>query len=195
MSRRPRAPGDAGYLLLAVYEPEATWVFSTDPVQRLSLKTLAEALQAAEAACDPSRAAADPWFDGQPFGHTLVATPRGGTLLSEKKVLAIVEHWGQARPVAGGSRRGWLAAVAGGIVLAAAVALAAVYWPRTEVVIKRGAAPDVDISDASPAATAAGTLHVLAVGITTYRDATFSLRVAAADAEALAAALKGPLGC
>ena len=53
----------------------------------------------------------------------------------------------------------------------------------------------MDISDASPAATAAGTLHVLAVGITTYRDATFSLRVAAADAEALAAALKGPLGC
>ena len=86
-------------------------------MQRLQIKSLAESVQAAEAAKNPG-AKDDPWFDGKPFGHTLVAAPHGGTKLSERDVLAIVRKWSHARPLAR-SRIGWKAPVA----VAAAVLL------------------------------------------------------------------------
>jgi hypothetical protein len=125
----PEAPDGKGYLFLAVDwgetdEGNRLWVFSTDPVHRLSLRPLAPALQEAEAALDPVRAQKDPWFDGVPFRHTLIATPKGGTWLSEEKVLQIVRKWVSARPVRPHSRRRYL--LAGSALLAACVACLAV---------------------------------------------------------------------
>lgn len=98
-SRQDReTPTGQPYLFLAVDWGAGQWVFSTDPVHRLSLKSLAEQLQAAEAGRDPDRAPQHPWFDGQPFGHTLVAAPRAGTVLDEKRLLGVVKHWTNARP-------------------------------------------------------------------------------------------------
>lgn len=190
----PQAPGGAGYLFLAVQQPKGKWTFSTDRVQRVSLKTLAKSLQAAQDAGDPQPAADDPWFDGQPYGHTMVVAPHRGTWLPDKKVLAIVKQWGRVRPVGGASRRSWLAAAAGAAVVPV---LAAVFWPRSPASRWRSAEPDdpggVPVS--KTAAPAGATLHVLAVGITTYHDPQYSLRVAAQDAQALTAALHDPLGC
>jgi hypothetical protein len=94
----PEAPGGRGYLFLAVFEDERHWRFSTDPVHRVSIRSLAHKLQTAEAARDAVRAAADPWFDGAGFDHTIIAAPRRGTLLSDAEVLAIVRRWGGVRP-------------------------------------------------------------------------------------------------
>ena len=91
------------------------WVFTTDPTQRLPIKSLAEALQAAEVARDPA-AKSDPWFDGKPFGHTLVATPRHGTKLSDAQVLAIVRRWSRARGSTPAASR-WLPTAAAVLVL------------------------------------------------------------------------------
>jgi hypothetical protein len=96
----PEAPGGRGYLFLAVFEEARHWRFSTDPVHKLAIKSLADKLQAAEAARDSTRAAADPWFDGAPFGHTIVGAPRGGTLLSDAEVLAVVKRWAGVRSAA-----------------------------------------------------------------------------------------------
>ncbi len=97
-SRDPQSGRDGKpYLLLAVDWGNKQWVFSTDPVQRLSLLGLHEKLQAAEAAADAGRAASDPWFDGAVFAHTLVAAPKNGTVLSDKEVLRIARDWSQAK--------------------------------------------------------------------------------------------------
>ena len=60
------SPTGDGYLLLGVREAEGRWIFSTDPVQRLSLKSLADQLQRAEESetADPAGVKTDPWFDG-----------------------------------------------------------------------------------------------------------------------------------
>lgn len=92
---RATAAGDS-YIFLAVDWGGGQWVFSTDPARRLSLQPLAERLQTAELAHDPARAASDPWFDGKPFGHTLVAAPRGGTAMANPHVLRIVRRWTRA---------------------------------------------------------------------------------------------------
>jgi hypothetical protein len=73
-------------------------VFSTDPVMQIPIRPLAELLQAAEAKLDAARAASHPWFDGNAFGHTLVAAPRGGSKLADGEVLAIVRRWSKAPP-------------------------------------------------------------------------------------------------
>lgn len=91
-------PTGQAYQFLAVDQGEGKWIFSTNPVQRLSLKSLAERLQAAEAAQDPERARRDPWFDGKPFGHTLIAHPHAGTVLTDDQVLDVVKRWAGARP-------------------------------------------------------------------------------------------------
>src|SRR5208282_3844332 len=57
---------------------------------------LAAALQAAEIQKNPD-AAKDPWFDGAPFGYTLVAAPRGGTKLESREVQNIIRKWGKGR--------------------------------------------------------------------------------------------------
>ena len=80
------------YLLLGVYFGKGNWIFSTDPVQRLPIKELAEKLQAAELA-KGGDAKTDPWFDGAPFGHTLVAAPKSGSKLSDDELLKVVRAW------------------------------------------------------------------------------------------------------
>lgn len=117
------APVGDAYLFLGVNERPGRWVFSTDPVQRLPLDELAGRLQEAEARVNPA-AAADPWFDGQPFGHTLVGAPRGGSALPDDAVLGIVRDWLHARPVPSRPPRpaaGWrsLAAMAVSLAVAA----------------------------------------------------------------------------
>lgn len=94
----PDAPGGRGYLFLGVQWNRTEWVFSTDPVQRLSLQPLAQLLQAAETSAEPATTAADPWFDGRPFAHSLIASPRRGTALSEGEVEQIVKRWLHAVP-------------------------------------------------------------------------------------------------
>ncbi len=131
-------PGAAGagqpFLLLAVDWGKAQWVFSTDPVQRLSLKSLAERLQTAETAAG----AADPWFDGKPFGHTLISAPSNGTRLPEAKMLAIVREWCHAKPIRPipwqPSRRAVLAAAGS----AGVAALAYTFWPTHAAENSRG---------------------------------------------------------
>lgn len=93
---------DRAFAFLAVDETRGEWVFSTDPVERLPINSLAAALQAAEEAKNPS-AKDDPWFDG--FDHTLVAAPCGKTKLADKEVLSIVREWSHARTVR--RRVGW----------------------------------------------------------------------------------------
>lgn len=80
------------YLLLGVYFGKGNWIFSTDPVQRLPIKELAEKLQAAELAKN-AEAKTDPWFDGAPFGHTLVAAPKSGSKLSDDELLKVARAW------------------------------------------------------------------------------------------------------
>ncbi len=81
------------YLLLGVNWSNGQWVFSTDPIQRLPIADLAESLQAAEAAKCSDSPGDDPWFDGAAFDHTLVASPRAGTRLSEPEVLQVARRW------------------------------------------------------------------------------------------------------
>lgn len=113
-----RAPSGDGYLILAVQWDDGNWVFSTDPVQRLSLKPLADALDEAE----QKHGTAAKWFDGAPFQHSLVAAPKPGTTLRPGEVLAVFEKWAGARQASqaapkGSSRRA-IAAVAALLVIA-----------------------------------------------------------------------------
>lgn len=92
-------PAGSAYLLLAVELGKGIWVISTDPAQHLPIKGLAEELQKIETSKDSVGAAADPWYDGHrpEHGHTLVASPRGGTKLAEREVLPIIKKWARAR--------------------------------------------------------------------------------------------------
>lgn len=139
------APEGKCNLFLAVDWGGGKWVFSTDPVQRLSLLGLAEALQAAEQVSDPAAAEADPWFDGAPFGNTLVAAPNAGTRLTEEQVLQIVREWCGARLAAAriaqrprrGNRRVLGVATAAVAALVGCVLVGAWYW-RTPAPDARG---------------------------------------------------------
>lgn len=116
------SPGQS-YVLLGVSRGAGQWVFSTDPAKRLSLRALADRLQQAEAALTPENAAADPWFDGARFHHTLVASPRGSSRLSETTVLTIVRQWARARRIARQPRRAWLVPTVCGSLLALVVGM------------------------------------------------------------------------
>jgi hypothetical protein len=120
------APAGGSYLLLAVNWGKGNWVISTDPVQRLGIKGLAEALQAAEARKDAQAAQNDPWFDGAPFGHTLVAAPRGGSRLADDEILSIIKKWAKARSVADRIRHvKKIGAIAGGAGLTLVISVLA----------------------------------------------------------------------
>ena len=128
--RDQNSPTGDAYLLLGVDRGQGEWAFSTDPVHRLSLKSLAEQLEAAERQNSADSAVQEPWFDGKPFDHTLIAAPRSGSRLPDKSIIKIVRKWSnatvcrpvrcQAAPVQ--SRRKWVYAVA-------AVGLAAIAAP------------------------------------------------------------------
>ncbi len=116
----PDAPLGHGYLLLAVARGGGEWIFSTHPIHRTPINSLATLLQAEEARLDPVSADSDPWFDGACFQHSLVAAPKRGSRLSDHLVLATFRKWAKARPVR--RRRIPWAAVAAGASLVAAVA-------------------------------------------------------------------------
>ncbi len=122
------APTGDLYLLLGVYFGKGNWIFSTDPVQRLPIKELAEKLQAAELAKNAD-AKTDPWFDGAPFGHTLVAAPKSGSKLTDEELLKVVRGWcaaeaPRAAKAAGSMSVGMVAAAA---AIAVLVALASIW--------------------------------------------------------------------
>ncbi len=88
----------AGYHFLAVDEEgTGNWVFSTNPIHRLSIRSLRDRLQAEEQVRRPERAAADPWV--ALFDDTLVAAPAAGTAIPEAELLRLVKHWARARTV------------------------------------------------------------------------------------------------
>jgi hypothetical protein len=156
----PEAPGGNGYRFLAVFEVEKHWRFSTDPVHKLPIKELAEQLQRAEASKDPARAAEDPWFDGQRWGHTMVAAPRGGTMLPDAQVLRIVKRWGSIRRVRNG-KPVVIASLAAALLLLALLPVAPVIWQRNgsteghsgSDVQPRGLQLRISDNDTSPAAS------------------------------------------
>ncbi len=180
---RHRDESTAGepFLLLAVTFDAGQWVFSTDPIQRLPLKALADELQAAEASQDPSRAHQEPWFDGKPFGYTLVAAPKGGTVLLDAKVLHIVKGWaGASRPVPGKLRR--TKAVLTVAVMLASLGLYVGYRPNGSM--DRG----LELDEMPPAAgqtSAKGNLYLVSVGISHYQNKNYNLEVARKDAQEL----------
>jgi hypothetical protein len=188
-----QTPSGAPYLLLAVASDAGQWVFSTDPVQRLSLLSLAEQLQAAEQAQAPERAKDDPWFDGKPFGHTLVAAPRGGTVLSEDQVLRIVKRWAGVRSP---RRRLVFGAASCLAVVPLVIGLGLLWRPGPPPDTAECVLPDRDrsfVPDKEPHSTPVvekGRLHVLAVGLSKYRDSNLDLGFASADAAALAKAFQ-----
>jgi hypothetical protein len=96
------APGGDGYHFLAVNQSGGDWFFSTDPLRRYNIASLAEPLQRAEERRDPARIPPggkdpNPWYDGRRHGFTIVRPPHGGTRLSDDEVWAVVRRWGQAR--------------------------------------------------------------------------------------------------
>jgi hypothetical protein len=100
----PAAPGGDGYHFLAVKWSDMGWFFSTDPLRKYDIRSLAERLQVAEVRRDPGRAESDgrdpdPWYDGARFGFTIVRPPHRGTGLSDAEVWRIARRWGRARRV------------------------------------------------------------------------------------------------
>ncbi|MFC1849304.1 serine/threonine protein kinase [candidate division CSSED10-310 bacterium] len=95
------APAGGMYVFLAVRldrpDNKSDWTFTTDPVYRLSLKSLAEELQKAEMYKATEWADHSQWFDGKPFNYTLVGAPLKGTELSDKNIMKIVRKYLKAR--------------------------------------------------------------------------------------------------
>ncbi len=92
------APVAGGYLFLAVRWQPGKWVFSTAPHFRISLKPLCLRLQQAELRREAAGPVDDPWFEGGPFAHTLIAAPRQGSAIPEQELLRVVADWLEAKP-------------------------------------------------------------------------------------------------
>ena len=197
-SRRDDGPaGGQAFLLLAVRASAGQWVFSTDPIQRLSLKPLADLLQSAEAAQDARCAQGDPWFDGKPFGHTLVAAPRGGTVLSDKTVLSILRRWSGARTIGRAGPLRWaglFGAAAAVMLIVAGLASRYIWGQRPVVASDQEQQRSVDLEDVQPRqpdhAATKGNLYLLTVGVSKYKNPKYHLGVARADAEKLSATFR-----
>jgi hypothetical protein len=177
----PEAPGKKGYVFLAFLEKPGHWVFSTNPIHRLPIASLAAQLQKAEAAKDPERAARDPWFDGKPFEHTLVAAPKRGSLLDDRDVLRIVKKWGRVRRYRPG-RSTWKYAAA----VAAAVLLTGTVLELSSGSVSRTLNRGVEwVSPKRDRAHVPGTLFVLSIGISNYKCPPLALNYADNDAKEL----------
>jgi hypothetical protein len=129
-------PGAEAFALMAVQWGPGEWVFSTDPVRRVSLKGLYDVLQAAEQARDPQRAESDPWFDGKPFQHTLVAGPKGKSILPDDEIVRIARRWSHARPERNHPRRKlvFVAAAAAGVLCLGGWLAVAQFGPAPQIV-------------------------------------------------------------
>jgi hypothetical protein len=126
----------AGFDFLAVDElGSGNWVFSTNPVQRVPIRSLRDLLQKEEEARAPGRAAEDPWVSL--FDDTLVAAPHAGTAISETDLLRLVKKWARARPTRRRTLPRGVPVALGGIVL---IALLGARWagaapPQEPVVV------------------------------------------------------------
>lgn len=78
--------------LLVIDWGNGDWVFSTDPVQRVSLEGLYTALVRAEQVKFPK---SNPWNPGNEFNHTLVRST-SATRLPSAEVLAVLRGWARA---------------------------------------------------------------------------------------------------
>ena len=201
-SRLPdAAPGGDAYLLLAVDFGAGLWVFSTDPVRRLSLKPLADALQAAESALDP---AAPPWFDGARFGHTLIAHPDGGSRLPDRDVLRVARRWARARPL-GPPRISRKLATAAALLMMVGAGPMITSWrpwsvaakadPLAEIRAEHGGERPGPVEPPSgPRKRVRRSLHVLTIGVANYADKALKLKAPVADAMKLFEAFDGLRG-
>lgn len=172
------------YPFLGIATGPGQWIFSIDPSLGISLKPLAERFQAAEKAIS-DRAGVDPWFDGAALGHHQIASPRGGTKLADDAVRRILKDWGWRTPTDAAPPRRFGIALAAACGLLLIVGAAAIFaWPSR----RPDAAPETT-RDATPAVKPIHDLYVLAVGVSAYKNIP-SLRSAAPDADALAAAFK-----
>jgi uncharacterized caspase-like protein len=167
------APVGGSYLFTAVLGEDGNWIFSTDPVHRQSIKGLADVLQAAELRVTGEEAKDDPWFDGKPFGHTLVAPPKRGSKLRSAEVLKIARQWAGARkarpPHSPSVGSQWAIA----LVLVAAIAAGA-YVFRPQPIIVDGVLTETRPTENDKTFTTAGAdksplrLYVLSIGISEY---------------------------
>ncbi len=96
-----RYGSSARFPFLAVRWKPGHWVFSTDPLEAISLLPLCQRLQQAEELSAPPSGAADPWFDGARFEHTLIASPKRGSGIPDDELLRRVREWLRARPLTG----------------------------------------------------------------------------------------------
>jgi hypothetical protein len=170
---RSQCPPPVGgpFSFVAVTFWHGQWIFSTVPGEKVSLKGLAERLQAAELRKAPQLAADQPWFDGKPTGYQTVAAPRAGTALADDAVVKLVRKWCKAR-VPGRSAVGpRTVATMVGVCLTVAVLLGLVF--------RNGAD--------SKAPLKVHDLYVLSVGVSKY-EKLGGLPFAAKDAEDLQAA-------
>jgi len=110
-----QAPGGGGYLLLVVEPSPGYWTIATDPVQRISLKSLADRLQQRELQKSPT-ASRDPWFDGARFSHTLIASPNNCSQLPREVVLREIRQWSRANNPHSSQRQFAALAMAAGMV-------------------------------------------------------------------------------
>lgn len=174
-------PMNGPYPFVAVCWGNGQWQFSAGGAPKLSLKPLAEVLQAAERKAIGARADGDPWFDGKPQ-YTLVAAPRNGTHLPDAEVLRLTRKWCRGRSLRRGRR---LRRIAAAVVGCLAIAVAMFLLLRKPPVAAINSQP-LKIHD----------LHVLAIGVSKYENLgdNFELPNAAKDAEDLAAAFKNLKG-
>lgn len=82
-----------GHRFLAVWNEPSMWVFSTDPLYRLSLLDLFQQLESAEREVVGNNTSTPLWFDGAPFGNTMLASPWQGSCLPSERILHIVKQW------------------------------------------------------------------------------------------------------
>lgn len=167
------APVGGPYPFAVVTFWHGQWVFSVDPASKISLKGLADLLQAAELKQNKEHAEQDPWFDGKPTQYKVVASPRAGTVLPDDTVMKLVRKWCKARPVDGPvSRRRYVAGLLAAC-LTAVLALAMVF-PASS-----GSKKLLKVHD----------IYVISIGVSKYAKLP-NLPSAARDAEDIQAAFK-----
>ena len=184
------APLGGSYLFTAVCGEDGNWIFSTDPVHRQPIKGLADVLQAAELQAAGEEAKSDPWFDGKPFGHTLVAPPKRGSKLTSKEVLRIARQWARVKkappPGRNHTQLQWGMALA--VVVALAVSISSLLRPPAPV--DPFAVPHPVKDDGTFAVTGEDQtpmrVHILSIGVSDYAGDGLDLKYAGNDAVELA---------